>query len=136
MTRALSLVVLLVAVVSGCGGSLEPFETESGSATRLDGIEATVQALSVAEAIRMRAKKPVYVRGYLLAPPDDVDVLCTRLVENGLCLGPALVLDLLRVDLDGARALEHGCCAIGYWSPRPLVLRLRLAHGRRAVALG
>jgi hypothetical protein len=130
------LLVLLATVLTGCGGSSEPYETRSGSATRLDGSKATVRALALSKAVRLYPQEPVYVRGYLLAPPDDEHRLCTRLEENGACRGDSLVVDTSRVDLYGAPMLEEGCCAIGLWSPRPLVLRLRLERGRRAVVLG
>jgi hypothetical protein len=129
--------VLLAAVLSGCGGSLEPYETESGSATRLDGTKAAVQALTVSEAVLLRPQKPVYVRGYLLAPWDDERRLCTRLKEGGDCRGaPFLVLDVSKVNLDVARALEAGCCSLGLWSPHPLVLRLQFQRERRVLVLG
>lgn len=133
-----ALVVALVAVLSGCGGgSVEPYETRDGSATRLDGTKVTIPALAVSEAIRLRPQEPFYVRGYLIAPPDDEDMLCERLQETGDCRGaPALVVDTSRVDLWGAKALEEGCCAIGLWSPHPVVLRVNLRHGNRAVVLG
>jgi hypothetical protein len=127
---------LLATVLIGCGGSIEPYETRGGSATRLDGSKATVETLAVSEALRLHPEEPVYVRGYLLAPPDDENRLCTRLEESGACLGDSLVVDTSRVDLYGAPALEEGCCAIGLWSPHPLVLRLRLERGRRALVLG
>ena len=62
---------LLAALLCACGGSFEPYETESGSATRLDGTKVAVHALTVSEARRLRPRKPVSVRGYLLAPRDD-----------------------------------------------------------------
>lgn len=137
MARGLPLVIVLAAALSGCGGSAEPYETQGGSATRLDGTKATVQALAVSEAVRLDPQEPVYVRGYLLAPRDDVTRLCTRLKENGDCRGaPSLVLDASKVDLDAARALEAGCCSLGLWSPHPLVLRLQFQRGRRVLVLG
>lgn len=129
--------VLVAAVLCGCGGSFEPYETEGGSATHLDGTKAAVQALTVSEALRVRPENPVYVRGYLLAPRDDETRLCTRLTESGDCRGaPSLVLDSSGVNLDAARALEAGCCALGLWSPHPLVLRLQFERGRRVLVLG
>lgn len=128
---------LLAALLCACGGSFEPYETESGSATRLDGTKAAVHALTVSEARRLRPQRPVYVRGYLLAPRDDEKRLCTRLEESGDCRGaPSLVLDVSRVNLDTARALKRGCCSLGLWSPHPLVLRLQFQRGRRALLLG
>ena len=129
------LLVLLAAVLTGCGGSIEPYETQGGAATRLDGSKATVRPLAVSEALHLHPEEPVYVRGFLLAPPDDDDRLCTRLEENGACRGDSLVVDTSRVDLWSAPALEAGCCAIGLWSPHPVVLLLRLEPGRRALVL-
>ena len=129
--------VLLAAHLCGCGGSFEPYETDGGSATRLDGTKAAVQALTLSEAVRLRPQKPVYVRGYLFAPRDDEKRLCTRLKESGNCRdAPSLVLDVSRVNLDAARALKAGCCSLGLWSPHPLVLRLQFQRGRRVLVLG
>jgi hypothetical protein len=116
-------------------GSLEPYETEPGAATRLDGTKAPVQGLSVAEALRLHPQEAVYVRGYLLAPYDDKPRLCTRLSETGKCDG-ALVLDLSGVDLEVGDTLRAGCCSLGLWSPRPLVVRVKLGSGRRARVIG
>lgn len=44
---------------------MKPHETKGGEAMRLDGEKATGEALSIADAVRLHPKKPVYVRGYL-----------------------------------------------------------------------
>ena len=133
----LAVVVLVTAVLSGCAGSLDAYETEDGSPTFLDGREPNVQTFTVSEAVRLRPEGPVYVQGYLLAPRDDDTRLCTVLNSHGHCRGaPSLVVDPRRVNLDGASALEAGCCALGLWSPRPVVLRLRFRRGRPALVLG
>jgi hypothetical protein len=127
----------LLAVPVGCG-SPEPYETQDGDATRLDGTRVDVGAMTVAKALESRRGEPVYVRGYVLAQPDSPHRLCTRLTKGGACQGPFLVIDLAKVDLRDERgqALEHGCCAIGAWTPRPVVLEVRLERGRRALVLG
>lgn len=127
--------VLLSTLLVGCG-SFDPYETQGGTPTRLNGSEATVRALTVSEALHAHPSEPVYVLGYLIAPPDDEHRMCARLEKSGACRGDSLVVDTSRVDLWAASALEAGCCAIGLWSPHPLVLRLRLKHGRRALVLG
>lgn len=127
----------LLAASAGCG-SPEPYETQDGDATRLDGTKADVEAMTVAKALESRQGKRAYVRGYVLAQPDSPHRLCTRLTKGGTCHGPFLVIDLANVDLrdQRGRALEHGCCAIGAWTPRPVVLEVRLERGRRALVLG
>jgi hypothetical protein len=136
VVESVCIVVVLAASLTGCGGSLEPYETEDGPATRLDGTEHTAQVLAPSDALRLHPQQPVYVRGYLLAPPDDVDRLCTQVEKGGVCGGAYLIVDTSRVDSYASPALEAGCCALGLWSPHPLVLRLRVERGRRAVVLG
>ena len=41
MTRFVPTVAAVVAVLSGCGGSLQAYETRGGSPTHLDGTKAT-----------------------------------------------------------------------------------------------
>ena len=135
MTRRVTIVVLLAAALGGCGDSFEPYETESGPATRLDGTTPATHAWTVSEVVRLQPRRPVYVQGYLLAPRDDKPRLCTRLTEPGACHG-ALVVDLSGVDLPVGDVLEAGCCSLGFWSPRPVVLQLRLRRGRPALVLG
>ena len=135
VTRRLLVVVLLAAALGGCSDSFEPYETEDGSATRLDGTRPPIQTLAISEAMRLHPRRPVYVRGFLLAPFDDKPRLCARLRETGACHG-ALVLDLSRVDLRVGDVVEAGCCSLGLWSPRPVVLRLQLRRGRPARVLG
>jgi hypothetical protein len=133
----LPVVVLVAAVLSGCAGSLDAYETEDGSPTFLDGTEPKVQTFTVSEAVRVRPQEPVYVEGYLLAARDDDTRLCTVLSSDGHCrAAPSLVVDARRMNLDGASALEAGCCALGLWSPHPVVLRLRFRRGRPALVLG
>jgi hypothetical protein len=120
---------------TGCGESLEPYETRGGSATRLNGEEAAVGALAISEALRLSPHRPVYVRGYLLAPYDDSPRLCAQLERSGICRAPSLVLDTSAVDIDASPALESGCCSTGHWSPRPLVLQLEFS-GRTVRVLG
>ena len=126
--------VALAAAAAGCGGELQPYETKDGEPTRLDGEKATGEALGIAEAVRLHPKQPVYVRGYLLAPFDEADQLCTQLEETGLCREPSLALDTSAVDLFEADALEEGCCSIGHWSPKPIVLRVQF-RGKTARVL-
>jgi hypothetical protein len=92
---------------------MEPYETKGGSPSRLDGEDAAVDALAISEARRLDPRRPVYVRGYLLAPYDDSTRLCTGLERSGLCREPSLVLDTSAVDLHGSPALESGCCSLG-----------------------
>jgi hypothetical protein len=128
---------VLLAIATACGGSIEPYETRDGDATHLDGTKARPEAWSVGDALSRRPRNTVDVRGYLVAPRDDEARLCTRLAESGECLdGPWLVVDTSRVDLDAAPALEAGCCALGLWSSRAVVLRLKLQSGSRALVLG
>ena len=135
MTRGLPIIAALVVVLSGCGGSLQAYETHGGARTHLDGTKATESALTVAQALRRQPQKPVYVVGYMLAPRDDLPRLCTRLNDYADCRGaPAVVLDDSKVNLDQSRALHVGCCATGFWSPHPVVLHLQF-DGRRAVVL-
>ena len=126
--------IALAAAAAGCGGEPHPYETKDGEPTRLDGEKATGEALSIAEAVQLHPKEPVYVGGYLLAPFDDAHRLCTQLEETGRCREPSLTLDTSAVDLFEADALEEGCCSIGHWSPKPIVLRLRL-RGKTARVL-
>jgi hypothetical protein len=117
--------LVFAALPKGCEGSRpEAYETKAGKPTRLNGNKTAVDALDVSEAVRLQPQGTVYVRGYLLAPRDDSTRLCTRLEKSGLCRKPSLVLDASEVNLDGASALEVGCCAIGLWSPRPVVLQV------------
>lgn len=135
--RGLALLVLLPSLLSGCGGSVEPYGTVTGPATRLDGTALTVRALMVSEALRLHPREAIYVRGYVFAPRDEAPRLCARLHEGGHCRGaPSLVLDTSEVPLDGAEAMESGCCATGSWSPRPVVLRVRFERGKRVLVLG
>jgi hypothetical protein len=135
--RGLAFLVLLTSLLSGCGGSFEPYETETGPATRLDGTAPTVRALTVSEALRLHPREAVYVRGYVFAPRDEVPRLCAQLDDGGHCRGaPSLMLDTSEVMLDGAEALESGCCATGSWSPRPVVLRVRFERGEQVLVLG
>jgi hypothetical protein len=127
--------VVYAALAAGCANSPEPYETEDGSPTRLDGKDTEIRTLTVSQALDLARREVAYVRGYLFAPRDEATRLCTRLDESGLCGGPSLVLDASQVDLETAPALEVGCCALGLWSPRPLVLRLQV-RGRRARVLG
>jgi hypothetical protein len=127
--------VALAAAAAGCGGELEPYETKDGNPTRLDGEKTTVAALDIAEAGRLHPKEPIYVRGYLLAPFDDAHQLCTQLEQTGLCRQPSLTLDTSAVDLFEADALEEGCCSIGHWSPKEIVLRVQF-QGKAARVLG
>jgi hypothetical protein len=134
---ALSVVVLLTAVLTGCAGSIDAYETDDGSPTFLDGTESNVQTVTVSEAVLLRPREPVYVEGYLLAPRDDDTRLCMVLNSDGHCRGgPSVVVDARRVNLDGASALDAGCCALGLWSARPVVLRLRFRRDRPALVLG
>ena len=128
------MVAATLAAAAGCHGELQPYETKDGEPIRLDGERAEGEALGIAEAVRRRPKQPLFVRGYLLAPYDDTDRLCTELEETGLCREPSLILDTSAVDLFEADALEHGCCAIGHWSPKPIVLRVRF-RGKTARVL-
>jgi hypothetical protein len=127
--------LVVFAALAACADSPEPYATKDGPPTRLDGKGTHVRTLTVAEALSLARREVAYVRGYLLAPRDDVPRLCTRLSESGVCGSPSLVLDVSQVDLDTAPALEAGCCALGLWSPWPLVLRLQM-RGRRARVLG
>jgi len=104
LLAGLPLLVLISWALRGAGDSTEPFETKGGTATRLDGTKATVQAVDISEAVRLHPREPIYVRGYLLAPPDDEDTLCTRLKEDGDCRGaPSLGLDTSSVELERLR---------------------------------
>lgn len=128
--------VVFAALAAGCANSPEPYSIEDGPPTRLDGKDTDIRTLTVSEALHVARRKVAYVRGYLFAPRDEATRLCTRLDESGpVCGGPSLVLDASQVDLENAPALEAGCCALGLWSPRPLVLRLQV-RGRRARVLG
>jgi hypothetical protein len=128
------LVAAALAAAAGCHGELQPYETKDGEPTRLDGEKSAGEALGIAEAVRLHPKQPVYVSGYLLAPFDDADQLCTQLEETGFCREPSLTLDTSAVDLFEADALEHGCCSIGHWSPKPIVLRVQF-RGKSAQVL-
>jgi hypothetical protein len=127
-----TLLVLVLVVASACGGSLEPYETTRGSATYLDGKVSTVPSLALSEVVKQERQNAVYVHGYLLAPRDDEPRLCTRLEKSGACRSPSVILDTTQVHLDGAEALEHGCCSLGFWSPHPLVLRVKVLSDGRA----
>lgn len=135
--RLAAIFALLLALALGGCGELDHYETRDGGPTRLDGSEVDVDALTVAQAQGRRDREPVYVEGYVFAPSDEPSRLCTRLSERG-CDGPALPIDMSQLDLAGdrGRALEHGCCAIGAWSPRPVVLRVWLRDGLPAFVLG
>ncbi len=124
--------VAVAAAANGCGEQ-KTYEKKEGEPNRLDGEKSTGEAMSIAEAVRLRPKEPVYVRGYLLAPFDDVHQLCTR-QQSGRCHAPSLTLDTSAIDLFEADALEAGCCSIGYWSPKPVVLRVQF-RGRTARVL-
>lgn len=133
----LSLAVLVVTLAAACHGSIDPYGTRGGFATRLDGAKAPPEAWSVREVVARRPTEAVYVRGYLIAPRDEEARLCTRLADSGECRGgPSLIVDKSGVNLDAASALEAGCCAVGLWSPRPVVLHLKLQNRRRALILG
>jgi hypothetical protein len=133
----LALVLLLIAVLASCGSPV-PYETEAGEATRLDGTKAHVNALTIADALERPPRSLTFVRGYLIVPVDDVNRLCTRLSGDGRCERPSLVLQNAHEDLRriAARVLEHGCCAIASWTPRPVVLEVRLDGPRDVVVLG
>ena len=125
-----------MAVLAGCG-ELEYYETTDGEPTRLDGSEPMVRSISVAEAAGRPAGSRFYVRGYLYLPPDDERQLCERMSPDAVCKGASLVIanphPMGSMAADGV--LEHGCCAIGSWSPREVVLQVWL-HGDRAHVLG
>jgi hypothetical protein len=129
--------VLVIGGMRACMDvKVRPYETSAGWPTRLDGEQTTVDALDIGDARRLHPEEPIFVVGYLLAPYDVAPPrLCTRLEESGLCREPSLPL-LADVDLlTEAPALEHGCCATGLWSPKPVVLRVRF-RGRLAHVLG
>ena len=79
----------------------------------------------------------LYVHGYLYLQPDDERRLCQRMSESGACDGPSLVL--ANPHSGGAMAadgvLEHGCCAIGSWSPRQVAVQVWLHRDRSAHVL-
>ena len=129
--------LLLAAGLTGCG-SPEPYETEGGDPARVDGTDASVHSITIAQTQGRRVPSSAYVEGYLIVPVDDVSRLCTRISDDGACERPSLVLDNPHDNLRrlGAPVLEHGCCAIGAWSPRPVVLHVWLRPGRRAHVLG
>ena len=138
--RAATLIASCALAVAGCGGSLDTYETKDGAATRLDGADVVTRASSIGDVVRRKPTGVVEVQGYLFAPHDEVDRLCTRLEPGrSTCRAPSLVLDTGNVDLyayvDSQGALEAGCCAIGYWSPTEVVVRLRLERGKTPVLL-
>ena len=116
--------------LAGCGGAGEP--------KRLDGSDATITSMTVADAVARPEGTLAYVRGQLVVPVDDVPVLCTRFHEDTGCGRPSLVLANRNDDLRrlAAPVLDHGCCARGSWSPGPVVLHVWLGPGRRAHVVG
>jgi hypothetical protein len=92
-----------------------------------NGRAAPSNTLSVAEALAVQPKHPRLVHGYLLSPMDDAARLCSRLNEYADCRGaPRLLIANLSPDaLFGGviKGLKQGCCATGFWSPRPIALR-------------
>jgi hypothetical protein len=133
---ALALAVV-VGAVAGCG-ELEHYETTDAAQTRLDGSEPTMASLTVSAAKGRKPGRRFYVRGYLYLPPDDERRLCERMSAERGCDGATLVLAnphaVMR--MAGDDVLEHGCCAIGSWSPREVVVHVRLRRDRRAHVLG
>jgi predicted small lipoprotein YifL len=131
-----ALAFALVAL-AGCG-ELEHYETTDGEPTRLDGSEPTARSISVAEAAKRPVLSRFYVRGYLYLPPDDERRLCEQMSSDSACDGASLVIanphPVGSMAADGV--LEHGCCAIGAWSPREVVVSVWLARDRRAYVLG
>jgi len=131
----LFVVVLVLLIASGCGGSPDPYETEPGAATRLDGGKPHLRSVTIANSRRVKGRQVIFVRGYLLAPRDDRTRLCSRLEKGGACRD-ALVIDASRVNLDASAVLEAGCCSTGLWSHHPVVLRLQTRPGQDPLLLG
>ena len=110
---------LTTLVLVGCRD--EPFGVR-----RLNGHRETRATLSIAEA-RVPAKAHhVLVRGYLSAPHDDRQRLCTKL-EEWSCVGPSLVV--VGLDVERVAGLEQGCCSIGRWSPHQVAISGTVADG-------
>ena len=66
------------------------------------------------------------MHGYLSAPWDDIDRLCTRL-DEGLCVRPSI--EIRGLVPERVVGLEKGCCSVGYWSEDELVIRGVVADG-------
>jgi hypothetical protein len=113
------------------------------SDTRLrlpNGTIASGRSLSVAEAITRQSARPVAIHGYFEAAADDRPYLCARLNGYADCRGePHLVIGVpyhwLFEGRNRLRGLETGCCAIGSWSPHPVVLQGRVRN-RTLLLLG
>ena len=116
-SRVAAAAVTLVAL-AGCGG-------DDGRLARLNGEQESRPTLSIAEARARAPGKPILVRGYLIDPADDRMRLCAGL-DEGACTEPSLLV--VGLDLERVEGLEHGCCAIGYWSPHELAVPGTVAH--------
>jgi hypothetical protein len=120
-----------------------PAPDSMSSDTRLrlpNGTIASGRSLSVAEAITRQSARPVAIHGYFEAAADDRPYLCARLNGYADCRGePHLVIGVpyhwLFEGRNRLRGLETGCCAIGSWSPHPVVLQGRVRN-RTLLLLG
>ena len=92
----------------------------------LNGEPAPRAGMSIAQATHVRSSRPILVHGYLNAPPDDVDRLCTGL-DVGACVQPSI--EIRGLDPERIVGLKEGCCAIGYWSAHELVIRGVVVNG-------
>ena len=106
-----------------------PYSMSSDARPRLpDGTVASDAGINVADAVARQPAHLVAIHGYFEAAADDWPYLCARLNGTPDCRGvPRLrIAGSIQWLLDGPhrlRGLETGCCAIGSWAPRPLVLR-------------
>lgn len=125
-----ALVVVGVAVVSLSRRHPLPYMSGDSRVTLIDGRTAPDTSIDIAEAIALQSRRPRLVRGYLVAPMDDRPRLCARIVEYVDCRGePRLLIAnlgpgaLFGYGPQPIKGLKHGCCSVGFWSPRRLAVR-------------
>jgi hypothetical protein len=135
--RSAAALALGILVLAGCG-ELDHYETRDGEPTRLDGSEPTLRSISVADAATIPAGSRFHVRGYLFLPPDDERRLCERMSPDDACDGASLVVANPHEvgSMAGDGVLAHGCCAIGSWSPREVVVHVWLHRDGSAFVIG
>jgi hypothetical protein len=115
---------LLATVAAGCGGG-------DDGPRLLNGDPALRAGMSVAQATRVRHSRPILVHGYVEAPRDDVMRLCAGFDEG--CVEPSI--EVRGLDTERVAGLEEGCCSLGSWSERELVIRAVVVDGALYVDL-